>query len=114
MKRRIVLCIIAVALLAGCMTPAYLKLQKSWVKLLGYREFEEVSQLYLDKLGPPEEATKHESRNYKSVTWTWWTKGLRVTFKNASYNQSGLEGIIGWEVDSTFIFEPRAIKKSVR
>lgn len=75
-----------------------------------YITFEDVSQPYLDRRGPPEEVTIYTSSDYAtnvsrpqegSIDWWWWTQGFGVTFLNTPFDY-----VYGWTVDSTHSFEP--------
>lgn len=66
-----------------------------------YHSFEEVSQPYLDKYGPPEETNSYISGSYESINWWWWSQGFMVNFKDSPY-----DSVWGWVVGHTYTFEP--------
>jgi len=65
------------------------------------KTFEEVSQAYLDKYGPPEEENEYYSSDYWKIDWWWWSKGFMVCFLWTTY-----DNICGWTVDHTYSFDP--------
>lgn len=87
----IALFVVIVAGLMGC----------SGAGLFHTTTFDEVSQPYLDKYGPPEETSKYDSGDYHSVKSWWWSKGFEVTFLDSPYDE-----VSGWKVDSTYSFAP--------
>jgi len=63
--------------------------------------FEQVSQPYLDQYGQPEDVYEHESPNYHSIGWWWWSQGFKVNFLWTTYDD-----VRGWVVNSTYSFPP--------
>ena len=91
MKRKLwIIALVSVLALAGCTT---------LFPSLNFFTFEEVSQPYLDKYGPPEEVKKYSSSNYRSVDWYWYSRGLTVGFVRTTYSNFRC-----WTVDHTYSF----------
>lgn len=66
-----------------------------------YKSFDEVSQSYLNRYGPPEDEYEFISDDYHVIEWWWWSQGVSVTFVNSEYDD-----VNGWKVDSIYYFDP--------
>jgi len=75
----------------------------SWDILSEYDSFtfDQVSKLYRDSKGEPEEVETFTSGNYETIDWWYWSQGFEVSFINSPYDD-----VIGWRVENIYTFSP--------